>query len=156
MLGNERCKRISSFTVGWLSIVGWLTLVTTAAYFAAIFTTAAINVAKNRAYESAPSKVYLIFVAIIVFTTISNLYGNEVMYRWNNAASELSHLHPTWSLTNWSMVIWSLLSFGIISVTLLAASKKTDAIYVLTGFSNTTGWPSGISWILGMLQSACL
>jgi len=34
MLGSERWKRISSFTVGWLSIVGWLTLVTTAAYFA--------------------------------------------------------------------------------------------------------------------------
>ncbi|KAG4411404.1 hypothetical protein IFR04_015462 [Cadophora malorum] len=137
MLGSERWKRISSFTVGWLSIVGWLTLVTTAAYFAAFFITAAIIVATNEAYDPAPWKVYLIFAAIIIFTTISNLYGNKIINHWNNAA-----------------MIWSLLCFGILSVTLLATSKKTSATYVFTGFSNTTGWPSGISWILGMLQSA--
>ncbi|KAH7390440.1 choline transport protein [Cadophora sp. MPI-SDFR-AT-0126] len=137
MLGNEKWKRIWSFTVGWLSIVGWLTLVTTATYFAAFFITAAIIVATNGTYESAPWKVYLIFVAIIVFTTVSNLYGNKIMCHWNNAA-----------------MMWSLPCFGNISVTLLAISKKTDATYVFTGFSNSTGWPSGISWILGMGQSA--
>lgn len=34
MLGNERWRRLASFSVGWLSIAGWLTLVTTACYFA--------------------------------------------------------------------------------------------------------------------------
>lgn len=33
-------------------------------------------------------------------------------------------------------------------------SKKTDARYVFTEFSNETGWPNGMAWILGLLQSA--
>jgi amino acid transporter len=33
-------------------------------------------------------------------------------------------------------------------------SDKTDAEFVFTNFQNTTGWPDGISWILGLLQSA--
>lgn len=33
-------------------------------------------------------------------------------------------------------------------------SEKTDADFVFTNFQNTTGWPDGISWILGLLQSA--
>lgn len=36
MLGSERWRTPASFTVGWLSIAGWLTLVTTACYFAGI------------------------------------------------------------------------------------------------------------------------
>ncbi|CZS96131.1 uncharacterized protein RAG0_05572 [Rhynchosporium agropyri] len=106
------------FNVGWLSIVGWLTMVTTAAYFAAFFITAAIIVATDGTYESAPWKVYLMFGAIIVFTTITNLYGNKIMYQC-----------------------------------ITGIMLRTDATYVFAGFSNTTGWPSGISWILGMLQS---
>ena len=32
-LGTEKWRRLVSFCVGWTSIAGWLTLVTTAAYF---------------------------------------------------------------------------------------------------------------------------
>ncbi len=39
-------------------------------------------------------------------------------------------------------------------MTLLATSRKTEAKYVFTNFENITGWGNGVSWILGMLQSA--
>lgn len=39
-------------------------------------------------------------------------------------------------------------------VVLLATSEKTDAKTVFTEFQNETGWPNGVAWILGMLQSA--
>lgn len=42
----------------------------------------------------------------------------------------------------------------VISVVLLATSEKTDAKFVFTNFGNETGWPDGMSWILGLLQSA--
>lgn len=42
----------------------------------------------------------------------------------------------------------------ITSVVLLATSDKTQAEDVFAQFSNETGWPDGISWILGLLQSA--
>lgn len=33
-------------------------------------------------------------------------------------------------------------------------SDKTSAEFVFTEFSNETGWSDGMSWILGLLQSA--
>lgn len=42
----------------------------------------------------------------------------------------------------------------IITIVLASMSKKTDARYVFTEFSNETGWPNGMAWILGLLQSA--
>lgn len=33
-------------------------------------------------------------------------------------------------------------------------SEKTDAEFVFTSFQNQTGWPDGMSWMLGLLQSA--
>jgi choline transport protein len=55
-------------------------------YLTAFFITASAIVATNGAYESQPWKVYLIFAAIMVFTTVANLYGNAILGRWNDAA----------------------------------------------------------------------
>ena len=33
-------------------------------------------------------------------------------------------------------------------------SDKTSATYVFTNFNNETGWSDGMSWVLGLLQSA--
>ena len=52
------------------------------------------------------------------------------------------------------LVLWSLLMFVVISITLLATSEKSSAEFVFTGFANETGWPDGMSWLLGLLQSA--
>jgi hypothetical protein len=50
------------------------------------FINAAVIVATDGAYELKPWKTYLIFCAIIVFTTVANLYGNKIIGVWNNAA----------------------------------------------------------------------
>lgn len=50
---------------------------------------------------------------------------------------------------------WSLLSVVIISIVVLATSNSfNSAGYVFGGFENETGWPNGLAWILGLLQSA--
>jgi choline transport protein len=51
-------------------------------------------------------------------------------------------------------VYWSILAVVIISIVLLSTSEKTDAKHVFTEFTNETGWPDGVAWILGLLQSA--
>lgn len=51
-------------------------------------------------------------------------------------------------------VYWSILSVVTISILLLATAPKTDAEFVFTNFSNTTGWSDGTAWMLGLLQSA--
>lgn len=49
---------------------------------------------------------------------------------------------------------WSIFGVVVISIVLLAMSEKTDAKFVFADFENQTGWPDGLSWILGLLQSA--
>jgi len=50
--------------------------------------------------------------------------------------------------------IWSIAGFAIISITLLAtaAPNYNSGHLVFREFTNTTGWPDGIAWLLGLLQ----
>lgn len=51
-------------------------------------------------------------------------------------------------------MFWSVASCLVISITILATAPKTSADFVFTDFWNLTGWPDGVAWILGLLQSA--
>ena len=62
-------------------------------------------------------------------------------------------LYHILSLTG-KTVYWSILAVIIISITILATSDKNSADFVFTDFANETGWSDGVSWILGLLQSA--
>jgi len=42
----------------------------------------------------------------------------------------------------------------VIGITLFATSPKNSANFVFTQFNNETGWPDGVAWLLGLLQSA--
>jgi choline transport protein len=77
------------------------------------------------------------FVGVSIIGVFLNIFGYPILNRWNEGA-----------------LYWSLLSVVIISIVLLATSPKTDAEFVFTNFSNTTGWSDGTAWMLGLLQSA--
>lgn len=101
------------------------------------FVQAAAVIASGGTYEIKAWATYLIFLAILTFTTGANIFGNRILGRWNDAA-----------------LYWSLLGVVIISIVLLATSDKNDARYVFTEFQNETGWSDGMAWIMGLLQSA--
>ncbi|KAJ0326834.1 hypothetical protein COL5a_006381 [Colletotrichum fioriniae] len=126
-----------SFFVGWVNIAGWLTLNTTAAYFGARFLAAAAVAASGGSYEITQWSTYLMFVAVSIIGVFLNIFAYPILNRWNEGA-----------------LYWSLLSVVVISIVLLATSPKTDAEFVFTNFSNTTGWSDGTAWMLGLLQSA--
>ncbi|KAK6951328.1 hypothetical protein Daesc_007861 [Daldinia eschscholtzii] len=136
-LCTDRWKKVISFWVGWTNIAGWLTLVTTEGFFAAQFISAAAVIASNGAYAIEEWRTYLIFLAIVTFTTGSNIWGNRILGRWNDAA-----------------LYWSLLGVVVISIVLLTTSDKNGAEFVFAEFQNETGWSDGMAWILGLLQSA--
>ncbi|KAI0108178.1 amino acid transporter [Daldinia grandis] len=136
-LCTERWRKSMSFWVGWTNIAGWLTLVTTEGFFAAQFISAAAVIASNGAYAIEEWRTYLIFLAILTFTTGANIWGNRILGRWNDAA-----------------LYWSLLGVVVIGIVLLATSDKNDARFVFADFRNETGWPDGMAWVLGLLQSA--
>ncbi|WAO97246.1 Hypothetical protein NCS54_01496200 [Fusarium falciforme] len=134
---GEESRYDQSFVAGWINITGWLTLVTTEGFFAAQFISAASVIASDGRYEPRQWATYLIFLAILSFAAVSNIWGNKNLGRWNDAA-----------------LYWSLLSVIIISIVLLSLSKKTSPEFVFTNFQNETGWSNGVAWILGLLQSA--
>ncbi|UPL01103.1 hypothetical protein LCI18_012037 [Fusarium solani-melongenae] len=136
-LCTERWRRVMSFWVGWINIGGWLVVVTVQGFFAAQFICAAAVVASNDKFVVTQWSTYLIFLAILTFATIANIFGNRILGRWNDAA-----------------LFWSVLGVIIIGIVLLAMSKKSDASFVFTNFDNQTGWSDGMAWILGLLQSA--
>lgn len=52
--------------------------------------------------------------------------------------------------------MWSVLGFVVISITVLACASPNyqKASFVYSDFINTTGWPDGLAWLLGLLQGA--
>ncbi|KAH7176998.1 amino acid/polyamine transporter I [Dactylonectria macrodidyma] len=136
-LSTEKWRKLLSFTAGWINIAGWLTLVTTEAFFGALFVSAACVVASSGQYVADAWKTYLIFIAILTFSTASNIWGNRILGLWNNLA-----------------LYWSILSVIIVSIVLLSTSDKTNPSFVFATFNNETGWSDGMAWVLGLLQSA--
>ncbi|KAH7161493.1 amino acid permease [Dactylonectria macrodidyma] len=136
-LCTEKWKKSISFLVGWVNIAGWLTLNTTAAYFGARFLVAAAVVGSGGAYQITQWSTYLMFVAVSLIGVLLNIFAYPIQNRWNECA-----------------LYWSITSVVVISIVLLATAPKTDAEFVFTNFSNTTGWSDGTAWMLGLLQSA--
>ncbi|KAK1522641.1 choline transport protein [Colletotrichum costaricense] len=136
-LCTNKWKRVMSFWVGWTNIVGWLVVVTVQGFFAAQFVCAASVVASNGRFVVTQWNTYLIFLAILTFATVGNIWGNRILGKWNDFA-----------------MFWSILGVIIISIILLSLHDKTNADYVFTSFNNETGWPDSIAWVLGLLQSA--
>jgi len=101
------------------------------------FIQAAAVLASNGTYQIKPWATYLIFLAVLTFTTCANIWGNRILGRWNDVA-----------------LYWSLLGVVVISIVILATSDKNDAHFVFAEFQNKTGWSDGLAWILGLLQSA--
>lgn len=50
--------------------------------------------------------------------------------------------------------IWSISGFTIICIALLACASPTynSGDFVFRLFLNSTGWPDGVAWLLGLLQ----
>ncbi|KAF2011870.1 amino acid transporter [Aaosphaeria arxii CBS 175.79] len=136
-LCTEKWRNSVSFWCGWTNIAGWLTLVTTEAFFAAQFISAAAVVGSGGSYVIEAWKTYLIFVAVSTYAMLVNIFGNRILGKYNDCA-----------------LYWSILGCVVISVVILATSDKNSAEFVFTDFANNTGYSDGVAWILGLLQSA--
>ncbi|KXH40562.1 choline transport protein [Colletotrichum nymphaeae SA-01] len=135
----------------------WKRVMLTIAYAnPAQFVCAASVVASNGRFVVTPWNTYLIFLAILTFATVGNIWGNRILGKWNDFASKETQTSKFLLLVKSSHgeVFWSILGVIIISIILLSLHDKTNADYVFTSFNNETGWPDGIAWVLGLLQSA--
>lgn len=86
-------------------------------------------------------QTFLIMVSVSTYATFVNLFCNSILGRYNDYA-----------------LYSSVGGCAIISVVLLTCTGShddfTSAEFVFTSFANETGYSDGISWIMGLLQSA--
>jgi choline transport protein len=76
--------------------------------------------------------------AIAVMAAIANLYGPHLFDKLSRG-----------------MIIWNITAFFIVIITILATNDhKQSASFVFHDFQNFTGWSTGFTAILGLLQSA--
>ena len=115
---------------------GWVALVATNSSLAS---TLVINIIAlySPSYEFQRWHQFLIYLSITFIAFAINAFMQSLLPRINGFA-----------------LIWSIAGFFIISITVLvcAAPDYATADYVFATFINTTGWPDGIAWLLGLLQ----
>ena len=57
-------------------------------------------------------------------------------------------------LLNRIALVWSLLGFAVISIAVLATAAPDfhSPSYVFGGVTNLSTWPTGLAWMIGLLQ----
>ncbi len=90
-------------------------------------------------YVAQPWHQFLIYIAYTLIAFLINAFMNRLLPYFTKAA-----------------FFWSLAGFAIISITVLACSSGDyqSGKFVYGAFINETGWPDGLSWLLGLLQGA--
>lgn len=136
VIAPEPLKRGLSWVTGWINLAGWVSLVATNSSLAS---TLIINIISlyNEDYNYQRWHQFLIYVAITALSFVVNAFMIKLLPHVNTFA-----------------LCWSLAGFVIISITILATAAPDYATgeYVFATFVNTTGWPDGIAWLLGLLQ----
>ncbi|BGP33126.1 hypothetical protein JCM10296v2_004915 [Rhodotorula toruloides] len=127
-----------SWVTGWLACAGWVTLTATTGSLAAALLLGMYGLSHDE-FESQPYQTFVIYTGFIVIATFINIYGSRLLPLINSAA-----------------IIWSLAGATVILIVCLATSAPNyqSASYVFGTLINETGFPNGIAFILGLLQSS--
>jgi len=127
---------ILSWICGWINTSGWIALTATGGLLGSqlvvgVFTLMIPNYTAERWHQ------FLIYIAYNLFAFLVNALGNNLLNMFNKAA-----------------IIWSISGFAIICIAVLACASPnySTAEFVFSDFLNTTGWPDGVAWLLGLLQ----
>jgi choline transport protein len=132
----KRWVPLASWITGWINVSGWLALTTSGGLLASQLISGLI-VLYHPDFTLKPYQVWLIYVAWTVIAFLINAFLNDILHHVNRGA-----------------FIWSIGGFAIVCITCLACSSPdfASAEFVFTKFSNETGWPDGVAWLLGLLQ----
>ncbi|OQE92882.1 hypothetical protein PENNAL_c0006G06904 [Penicillium nalgiovense] len=127
---------ILSWVTGWINVAGWVALVATNSLLSSQLIVGIISVL-HESYVPQRWHQFLIYIGLTVGSFVINAFMNSILpviYR--------------------GAFMWSIGGFVIVSITCLACASPNynSAYFVFCDFVNTTGWPDGIAWLLGLLQ----
>ncbi|KAH7116528.1 amino acid/polyamine transporter I [Dactylonectria estremocensis] len=136
MVSTERYRAPVAFTVGWISILGWLFTTASTTIFCSQ-TSLMLASLYHPSYIWTAWQVWLIYTLI---TAISCLFI-ILLPRWIPAAEKV-------------FLFSSLLGLVVAFVTVLATSQeKQPAKVIFAEWVNVTGWPDGLAFILATGQA---
>ncbi|CAF3692167.1 unnamed protein product [Rotaria sp. Silwood1] len=139
MLANKQWASITSWTTGWLCIVGNWTVTTSICFSGGQLILSAIDL-WNETYVPAAWHVVLMYWAVLLVVLLTNIFASK-------------HLH----FINTICIYWTAASVLIILITVLTMARggRRSAAYVFAEFDATrAGWPPGWAFFVGLLQSA--
>ncbi|KAJ5092463.1 hypothetical protein NUU61_007333 [Penicillium alfredii] len=127
---------ILSWITGWINVAGWVALVATNSLLSSQLIVGIIS-SLHKDYEPQRWHQFLIYIGLTLAAFIINAFMNSILpviYR--------------------GAFMWSIGGFVVVSITVLACASPdyNSAYFVFCDFVNTTGWPDGIAWLLGLLQ----
>lgn len=125
-----------SWITGWANVSGWVALTCTGGLLGSQLILGVIAL-MHPTYEAQRWHQFLLYVAYNVIGFLVNSLMNKGL-----------------PLVTKSAFIWSITGFAVISITILACSSPnySSGEFVFGDFINTTGWPDGLAWLLGLLQ----
>ncbi|RDW86682.1 GABA permease GabA [Aspergillus mulundensis] len=132
----KRQMPILSWITGWANVAGWLALTATGGLLGSTLIGGIIGLMYPM-FEFQRWHQFLIYIAINIIAFTINAFMNVGL-----------------PLVTKSAFIWSLTGFVVISITILscASPNYNSGEFVFGEFINTTGWPDGVAWLLGLLQ----
>ncbi|KAI5460331.1 gaba permease [Mariannaea sp. PMI_226] len=127
-----------SWITGWINTAGWISLSATGGLLTSQFVLS-IVIFLDESFSPQPWQQFLLYIFFTLLTFVVNAFMTHILPVMTKAA-----------------FIWSILGFTVVSITVIAcaAPDYQPASEVYGGFVNTTGWPDGIAWLLGLLQGA--
>lgn len=137
LLVPEKYRNFASFFVGWMGSTGWISLAASASIIVSNFLSGII-VMWNENFELKTWQSFLFYLAATIISWGLNAFGLKVLPTLDRIAG-----------------LWSMAGIVVVSITILACSsgRFASAADVFTKFSNETGWPDGLAFFLGLLQS---
>ncbi|MGI9155141.1 MAG: amino acid permease [Marmoricola sp.] len=123
----------AGFFTGWLNLIGLLAVTASVAYGAATFLDLAIQTVSSDYKQSySLSRVFLIFVAILVLGALANIFSGHLLAIVNN-------ISVWWHVAGAAVVILILV---------LIPDHHQSAAYVFTERINNSGYNNGFYWFL--------
>ncbi|OQD75810.1 hypothetical protein PENDEC_c006G01890 [Penicillium decumbens] len=127
---------ILSWITGWINVAGWVALVATNSLLSSQLIVGIIS-AMHPNYDPQRWHQFLIYIGLTLGAFCINAFGNAIL-----------------PLIYRGAFTWSIGGFVVVSITVLACASPdyNTARFVFANFINTTGWPDGVAWLLGLLQ----
>ncbi|WWD19402.1 hypothetical protein CI109_103862 [Kwoniella shandongensis] len=137
LLAPAGYRRGLAWIAGWMTAAGWVSVAATGSSLGASFIIGLISL-WNENYETKPFHTFLTYLAFTLGAFLLNTFAVRALPMIDRCA-----------------MIWSLTGIVTVIIVILSTAKGEyeTGKFVFTTFVNETGWPGGVAFLLGLLQS---